>query len=473
MKTTYTFILALLISLSAIKGQSLISIPQGGESSLKVEITDSLSNATDRTNELNCEGNAEYQSNTDNQLLSTMYTQKKASVQSNSTVYLLDSLIYKDNTGIYQSKYEYNYNSKGLEALNTSYTWDATNKILKRSSKSESTYDSNGNRTIYISYTWDATNNLWKMSTKYEYTFDSNGYLTLNSSFKWDATNNVWINWVYSDNTYDSNGHKTLFVSYLWDTTNKIWNMTNKSEYIIGSNGLITSFVNYTYTANIWKESSKTEYTYDSNGNRTLFVSYTWDTTNNTWKASSKTEYTYDSNGLQTIYITYTWDATNNIWKGGTKTEYTYDSNGYQILNIIYSWDATNNIWKASSKNEYTYDSNGNKAQLFHSMYSSSVWVQNQIGTYYYSILINTSEVIIPANIKINIYPNPAKSEFRINGLNDPSRFTLVDLNGKLIMSRSIMNNEAISISSLPKGIYIVKIITHEGKNIVSKLIKE
>lgn len=436
MKTICSVLFILMISLSVVKGQSLTPTPQRGE------------------------------------MISKMNLQKKGSDQSNSTVYLLDSLTYKDNTGIYQSKYEYLYNNKGLQTSYINYTtWDATNNKWKGGSKTVSTYDSIGHRTLYIYYTWDATNNSWKMYSKYEFTFDRNGYLIFNSSFKWDATNSKWINWNKAENTNDSIGHKIHYLTYLWDNTKTVWNMTNKSEYTFDRNGLQTLMVSYTYTTNIWKESSKSEYTYDSSGHRTLYVAYTWDATNNTWKRNSKTEYSYESKGLQTSYVTYTWDATNNTWKGSSKTEYTYNNDGLQTLSVLYKWDATNNIWNESSKTESTYDSNGNITQSIYWVYTSNVWVRNQIGNYYYSTLV-ISEVTNPAIARINIYPNPAKSEIRIAGLKEQSGFTLYDMTGKLVMSKYIQNNESISINSLPKSMYIVRIITHEG-NIVSKIIKD
>lgn len=472
MKTIYSVLFVLTISLSTIYGQSLTSTLQGRGRSLNIESNNPYPKITDYANGLNFIGNEEFQSNTDNQLLSAMYTQNKAQDQSNSTIYLLDSLVNKDNKGIYQSKVEYIYNSKGLQISYKTYnSWDTTNKIWKAGTKTESTYDSVGHQILYIYSTWDATNKIWKIYSKYEFTFDGNGYLTNNSSFKWDATNSKWINWNKAETTNDNNGNKTLFISYLWDAVNNVWNMTNKTEYTYDGTGLQTLAVSYSYSANTWKESSKSEYSYDSNGHRILSISYNWDATTIAWKGNSKTEYSYNSDGLQISYTSYTWDATNTIWKVSTKTENIYDGFGHKTLSISYKWDATN-IWKENSKTEYTNDSNGNVIQTNYWLYAANVWVRNQIGTYYYSIFINTSAVVIPVNTKISIYPNPAKCEIRINGINDPSKFTLTDMNGKLVMSRNIRNNEAISISSLSKGIYVVKLITHEG-SIVSKLIKE
>jgi len=337
-------------------------------------------------------------------------TKKKVANQSNQEVYQLDSIFSKDVNGASVNKAKY-------------------------------AYDSNGNQTLYEEYIWDKTNNKLIGNVKSVSTYNSNSKITLKVNYSWDGTNNVWIeNWKGESN-YDSNGNVTLEIVSFWDAIN-----------------------------NIWKGNSKMEYTSDSNGNRTLRLSYSWDATNNIWKGSYKYERTYDINGNETLYVSYAWDATKNVWIGSYKYERTYDINGNETLDVSYNWDATNNIWKGTTKYEYNYDSNGNKAQRIYFTFSSE-WVLGYISTYFYS-LKNIAAVSNPSSINIHIYPNPAKNELQITGLTEPSKFSLFDLNGKSLMSKNIINNEVISISTLSKGIYIVRLKTSEG-SIISKLIKE
>ena len=64
---------------------------------------------------------------------------------------------------------------------------------------------------------------------------------------------------------------------------------------------------------------------------------------------------------------------------------------------------------------------------------------------------------------KIRIYPNPITESFRIGGIDGNADIRLTDINGRLLLSKSILNDEYISASSLPKGIYFVNLITNEG----------
>lgn len=74
-------------------------------------------------------------------------------------------------------------------------------------------------------------------------------------------------------------------------------------------------------------------------------------------------------------------------------------------------------------------------------------------------------EKILPVqNLRfIDIYPNFVSDKFQINGINEPCRVSLFDLNGRLLLTKIIIPNEYISVNSLPKGAYLVKISTSVG----------
>jgi len=100
---------------------------------------------------------------------------------------------------------------------------------------------------------------------------------------------------------------------------------------------------------------------------------------------------------------------------------------------------------------------------------------------YTFSLIVNdgtvdspVDEVIITVNhiltginqidqLSIQIYPNPVMDSFRINEFKGDALLKLIDINGKELITKKITNNESVSISNLPKGIYFVKLITTEG----------
>ncbi len=62
--------------------------------------------------------------------------------------------------------------------------------------------------------------------------------------------------------------------------------------------------------------------------------------------------------------------------------------------------------------------------------------------------------------LSIKLYPNPITSGFRITGLTEIGELTLIDMNGKVLLTKIIENEEYISINNLSKGIYFVRIIS-------------
>ncbi|MBN2787070.1 MAG: T9SS type A sorting domain-containing protein, partial [Paludibacteraceae bacterium] len=70
------------------------------------------------------------------------------------------------------------------------------------------------------------------------------------------------------------------------------------------------------------------------------------------------------------------------------------------------------------------------------------------------------------------ITPNPVKDAFQVSGLEGAALLSLTDTNGKVVFSKEITGNESISVSSLPQGLYIVKLTTANGV-VQQKLIKQ
>lgn len=135
-------------------------------------------------------------------------------------------------------------------------------------------------------------------------------------------------------------------------------------------------------------------------------------------------------------------------------------------------------------------------------MYSSTPFQLSNVGINYYFGQMNVSACIlyvpvgskkaygaadtwkefnivefIPTEVKsidkneICLYPNPVTEDFRVSGIKEISTFSLFDIEGRLLINRKIENNESISTSSLPKGMYIVRINSEAGI-LENKLVK-
>ena len=82
--------------------------------------------------------------------------------------------------------------------------------------------------------------------------------------------------------------------------------------------------------------------------------------------------------------------------------------------------------------------------------------------------LSGLSSIKTPVIDAMHIYPNPVSESFRISGITENTLVTISDSSGKIMLQRTIDPDEAVSVTHLPKGVYIVQ---SEGKMV--KVIKE
>jgi len=83
-------------------------------------------------------------------------------------------------------------------------------------------------------------------------------------------------------------------------------------------------------------------------------------------------------------------------------------------------------------------------------------------------------QVALPNDIHnaLRIFPNPFNDAFSLQGIRDGAQLTVMDLNGKVLISRIVFNNERIETENLAKGMYLVRLQTSEGI-LTRKLLKE
>ncbi|MDA3613319.1 T9SS type A sorting domain-containing protein [Polluticaenibacter yanchengensis] len=78
-------------------------------------------------------------------------------------------------------------------------------------------------------------------------------------------------------------------------------------------------------------------------------------------------------------------------------------------------------------------------------------------------------------NAAVKLFPNPAKNQATISGLEIGSDISIIDGFGKTVLKSVRVTNTTVSVntSALLKGIYLVMIMNKEGKILTGKLIKE
>ncbi|QHI35789.1 hypothetical protein IMCC3317_11370 [Kordia antarctica] len=116
--------------------------------------------------------------------------------------------------------------------------------------------------------------------------------------------------------------------------------------------------------------------------------------------------------------------------------------------------------------------------------FSNSIAVQSDdkilVGGYYFNYGRNIGYVTrlgcssilsleYSTNLTIKLFPNPSKDYFQILGLNEIEKYKIYNINGSIIMTGYLFNNEKVNIKNYSNGIYFLKI----GNKKILKLIKE
>ncbi|HEX7413224.1 MAG TPA: T9SS type A sorting domain-containing protein [Bacteroidia bacterium] len=68
------------------------------------------------------------------------------------------------------------------------------------------------------------------------------------------------------------------------------------------------------------------------------------------------------------------------------------------------------------------------------------------------------------SNEQVTIYPNPTSNQFSIEAnTTDKLTLELYDVNGRLVLTKSVSGKSTIDVSSLNEGVYTISIISNEG----------
>jgi len=73
---------------------------------------------------------------------------------------------------------------------------------------------------------------------------------------------------------------------------------------------------------------------------------------------------------------------------------------------------------------------------------------------------LKTSRILSGNGTFIRLHPNPVTDHFHITGLEDTALLTVSDLHCRVMFTKRIIENEQISVSVLPRGVFIAKIST-------------
>ena len=134
-------------------------------------------------------------------------------------------------------------------------------------------------------------------------------------------------------------------------------------------------------------------------------------------------------------------------------------------------WDTnTSGLTTGCGYNEATFNASGKTTTEMKTQSTftnvgwnfSSIWAISSTLNNGYPSFIGQSTINgiteTKADNKVSLYPNPTTDAFQLTGIEGTATITLSDLNGRLLLSIEIKNNQKVSVSSLPNGVYLATI---------------
>ena len=156
--------------------------------------------------------------------------------------------------------------------------------------------------------------------------------------------------------------------------------------------------------------------------------------------------------------VKLTWETENEIDFSNFEVQRSTGNNVWQTI-------ATINAGNTGGRNNYTAtDVNPDKGINLYRLKEN-----DKTGTYKYSgiVKINFAKVF-----NVTAYPNPATNQIIIQADKKITSINLADLNGRVIKEFSISNNNTYDISTIPSGVYFLKIYNGENAQVI-KIIKK
>jgi hypothetical protein len=377
---------------------------------------------------------------------------------------MLDSVYEEQNLGYYNELYKwyYHYNEQQRTDSVWRYFYNPTGEFEKITEIR--TYNTDGQLVRLVRKQPDFQ--LWQWygdSTIIEYYTEDNTYQRGNLIKKITTTNSQGIQSVTQEyHTYDSENRlilDSLIGSdyYLPNVTAYTYNTDNNLEYILYLfEGIPYGIRKYEYEKTDTSKNTTEHWNYYSG-----ITEYPILDTITHWQGEHSYFETFDQQGRRiTLRVEY-----DNIYEGehiDYMAEYTYTQQNDLLHLSYYNWigDMETGHWEEASRIDNTYDDDYNLVLYEKTFYDArtEMWENENSKRYYYtSVPVSLHEDYLKPD-RLVIFPNPARDAITIkNDADGNSIYTIYNLYG-LPLESGRSENQAIAISQLKPGMYLVEI---------------
>jgi hypothetical protein len=359
---------------------------------------------------------------------------------------------------------------------------------LENSFKNIYEYNYLGLVTSFTEFEYGITDQVWTNSYHSTFMYGTDGKVIEEISSQWDFSSNDWLLFNKELSSYSPDGNLSTVTDYYWDPVSLAWILTSKDEFSYSENGKLVLTYNYNEETDIWEINYKTDYQYDENGKELSITSSYVESA--VWIYSDKIEFTYSADTRLESFIGSFWVS--DAWEFDIKEQFSYNTEGDLIVHTVFEWDDIADHWTSYYKEENEFNNLYDYSELLvpevfynNSIYFNHMLTQMSAFEYYASnwnflgrIMFYYSETDI-TGIQHNqaaesvIFPNPANDRISFSWYENTPIMQLEIFNaaGILVLNRWVDNHSTISISCLPKGLYLFKLSDKQAVGHAEKFI--
>ncbi len=386
---------------------------------------------------------------------------------SNKQVTMIESKYEESNTEpIEQFKHITSYNSFDSISEEKTSTWDFDYSDFYESSATTFNYNENQRLQTKETLRKYEFNGNWYKSGKQEYSYIE-GLIDTLTEYYGVISSSQWI--PKNKRTFNYNPDLNLNEETSYTYSGDEWVPSYKFSYIYNQNNKVSQkdYFMYSQTANDnWEHKGNYEYFYDQNDSLTEILGRTWFSSLNQWVWSERSNVYYDNNGHFIEQTFELWDYLSNTWFLIFKTEMEFEfspynsnihipyaSNGYMILNEII---------KINTLDLYTYNMGGNTSDYHDHL------------DFYYTDHGTPDKIIESDNENFQLFPNPTQDFVKVvsKDADFSGKCMVMDINGRILITTEIQNNQKLDLTGLTKGMYFVEIMDSKGNKSTSKVVK-
>lgn len=363
------------------------------------------------------------------------------------------------------------YNASSLITENRSFNWISSSNSWQSDVREKYYYNANNQVSSYTYEEWKDDENALIFRSKKEYEYlSSTNLLYQTTYFSYNSSSATWNNSSKEIFSYNFDNQIQTKIYYNWNTMSSSWKTLRQIIYSYDLNKKLSVEEEQNYVVDAFENDYKILYKYDANiGNKLISTKQlNWNRTISKWDSIRKTENYYNTIGKLGSINRY--DMVGSNWKLFSKSIYVYDSRQSLIRNTISFWNESEN--KLINQYDYFYEYNSDTFLI--SKESHEDWdldldfYTRKYGETYSCPSIKNTDINNLKFLNIKIYPNPTTNQLIIESLQN-EKYEIRNYVGSIIQLGVIkFGQNTINLSSMPNGIYFVKINNQTQKIIIN-----